>query len=85
MTTQIIITGQIGSIYTLRSVLMDYNAQEARGMFNSYILIFKTKKEAVKALSNGRKYLKADDKQYSYAAGNMLRYDAATAIIKEIN
>ena len=85
MTTQIIITGQIGSIYTLRSVLMDYNVQESRGMFNSFILTFETKKDAVKALSNGRKYLKSDDKQYSYAAGQMLRYDAATAIIKEIN
>jgi hypothetical protein len=85
MTTQIIITGQIGSIYTLRSVLIDYSVQEARGMFNSFILTFETKKDAVKALSNGRKYLKLDDKQYSYAAGQMLRYDAATAIIKEIN
>jgi hypothetical protein len=82
MTTQIIITGQIGSIYTLRSVLTDYNVKESRGMFNSFILTFETKKDAVKALSNGRKYLKADDKQYSYAAGQMLRYDAATAIIK---
>jgi TfoX/Sxy family transcriptional regulator of competence genes len=85
MTTQIIITGQINSIYTLRSILMDYNAKEARGMFNSYILIFKTKKEAIKALSNGRIYLKAEGYNYSYAAGQMLRYDAATAIIKEIN
>ncbi len=82
MTTQIIITGQIGSIYTLRSVLADYNCEVTRGMFNSVTLTFNTKKEAVKALSNGRKYLKADDKQYSYDAGNMLRYDAATAIIK---
>jgi hypothetical protein len=82
MQTKIIITGQIGSIYTLRSVLMDYNAEEARGMFNSFILTFQTKKEAIKALSIGRKHLKADGQQYSYAAGQMLRYDAATAIIK---
>lgn len=82
MTTQIIITGQIGSIYTLRSVLMDVNADETRGMFNSFILTFQTKKEAVKALSVGRKQLKRDGQQYSYASGQMLRYDAATAIIK---
>ena len=82
MTTQIIITGQIGSIFTLKSVLADWNCEITRGMFNSFILTFKTKKAAVKALSVGRKQLKADDKQYSYAAGQMLRYDAATAIIK---
>ena len=82
MTTQIIITGQIRSMFTLRSVLADYNCEINRGMFGSFILTFKTKREAVKALSIGRKHLKADDKQYSYAAGQMLRYDAATAIIK---
>jgi hypothetical protein len=82
MTTKIIITGQIGSIHTLRSVLADYNCEVTRGMFNSVTLTFNTKKEAVKALSVGRKYLKSDDQQYSYAAGHLLRYDAATAIIK---
>ena len=49
MTTKIIITGQIGSIYTLRSVLMDVNAEETRGMFNSFILTFQTKKESSKS------------------------------------
>jgi hypothetical protein len=82
MQTKIIITGQIGSIFTLRSVLADYNCEITRGMFNSFILTFETKKEAVKALSVGRKHLKRDGQQYSYAAGQMLRYDAATAIIK---
>ena len=82
MTTKIIITGGISSIYKLRSVLIDYNVEEARGMFNSFILTFKTKKEAVKALSQGRKYLKSDDQDYRYSPGLMLSYDSATAIIK---
>jgi hypothetical protein len=50
-------------------------------MFNSVTLTFKTKREAVKALSEGRKYLKSNDKDYSYCKGYSLRYDAATAII----
>lgn len=82
MQTKIIITGGISSIHTLRSAIQDYNCEETRGMFNSVTLTFKTKKEAVKALSEGRKYLKRDDQDYRYSPGLMLRYDAATAIIK---
>lgn len=81
MQTQITITGQLNSIFMLRSVIKDYNCEETRGMFNSVTLTFKTKKEAVKALSEGRKYLKSIDKDYSYCQGLSLRYDAATAII----
>jgi hypothetical protein len=65
----------------LRSVIKDYNCEETRGMFNSVTLTFKTKKEAVKALSEGRKYLKSNDKDYRYSYGYSLSYDAATAII----
>jgi hypothetical protein len=81
MQTQITITGQLNSIFMLRSVIKDYNCEETRGMFNAVTLTFKTKREAVKALSEGRKYLKRDDKDYSYCKGLSLRYDAATAII----
>ena len=81
MQTKIIIKGQLNSIFMLRSVIKDYNCEETRGMFNAVTLTFKTKKEAIKALSEGRKYLKSNDKDYSYCKGYSLRYDAATAII----
>jgi hypothetical protein len=81
MQTKIIITGQLNSIFMLRSVIKDYNCEETRGMFNAVTLTFKTKREAVKALSEGRKYLKSNDKDYSYSYGYSLSYDAATAII----
>lgn len=85
MQTQITITGQLNSIFMLRSVIKDYNCEETRGMFNAVTLTFKTKKEAVKALSEGRKYLKSIDKDYSYCKGYSLRYDAAIAIISNIH
>ena len=81
MQTQITITGQLNSIFMLRSVIKDYNCEETRGMFNAVTLTFKTKKEAVKALSEGRKYLKSIDKEHSYCKGYSLRYDAGIAII----
>ena len=81
MQTKIIITGQINSIFMLRSVIKGYNCEESRGMFNAVTLTFKTKREAVKALSEGRKYLKSNDKEYSYSHGYSLSYDAGRAII----
>jgi len=81
MQTIITITGQLNSIFMLRSVIKDYNCEESRGMFNAVTLTFKTKREAVKALSEGRKYLKSNDKDYSYSYGYSLSYDAGTAIL----
>ena len=85
METQIVITGGICSIHTLRGAVNDYNAEERRGMFYSVILTFKTKKEAVEALSEGRKYLKNEGKEIrGYSRGNSLSYDAGVAKIMNL-
>lgn len=80
--TTIEITGQIGSIHTLLSAINDYNADLVNGMFNAKRLTFPTKKEAVKALSEGRKYLIQEGKDVrGYSRGVSLSYDAGTAAI----
>ncbi len=65
----------------IRSAIMNYNCEETRGKFNSVTLTFKTKREAVEALSEGRKYLKSNDKEYRYLYGYSLSYDAGRAMI----
>jgi hypothetical protein len=75
MKTIIEITGQIGSIYTLRTIMNGYDS-EIRGNFNNYYhLIYTTKKEALKAIAEAKKYLKNNDYDFS-ATHDSIRYDA---------
>jgi hypothetical protein len=80
MTTSIIITGQIMSVSTLRNAIIGKELKINKLQGNSIDLIFKTKKEAVKALSNAYQYLKQDE-TVSYSRGGSLSYDAGNAYI----
>ena len=88
MKTTIEITGQIQSVSTLKRAIQTINCESKKLRFrNECELIFNTKKEAVKALSNAFQELKSDEPDYYkeggifYIRGRMLEYDAAIAII----
>ena len=80
MKTSIIITGQIMSVSTLRNAITGKELKINKLQGNSIELIFKTKKEAVKALSNAYQYLK-EDETVSYSRASSLSYDAGNAYI----
>jgi hypothetical protein len=88
MKTEIHITGQISGNSTLRNAITTADCTERRGMFNSYILIFASKKAAVKALADGYKSLKREEPEIvgrigglKYLRGHALTYDASRAAI----
>lgn len=88
MKTEIHITGQIMGNSRLRSAIITADCEERRGMFNSYILTFKSKKAAVKALSQGYQYMKSEEPDIThrigglnYSRGHALSYDASRAAI----
>lgn len=89
MKTSIIITGSgISSKLTLLRACTTYQAEKKKLMFNNYELIFPTKKEAVKALSEAFQYLKSDKEDWdascgSYTRGYHLAYDAGGARIEK--
>lgn len=75
MRTIIQITGQIGSISTLKMLMSGYDS-EIIGHFNNYYhLIYRTKKEALNAIIVAKKYLKYNDYDFS-ATKDSIRYDA---------
>jgi len=85
MKTTIIIKGQPNSIRTLRNAIMTNDCDEIKVM-NHIELDFRSKKDAIKALSIAYQYLKSDKEDwdnscgsYEYASG--LGYDAGNARI----
>lgn len=89
MKTSIIISGSgISSKSTLLSACTTFNSQMKKLMFNNYELVFNTKKDAVKALSEAFQYLKSDKEDWeascgSYWRGESLSYDAGNARIQK--
>jgi hypothetical protein len=90
MTTSIIISGQIGSSWKLRSALPGF-FEEKRTMFNGFELIYKTKKEAVAAIREAYNSLCADEPEFKNRLGGVranasrteLYYDASKAIVNQ--
>jgi hypothetical protein len=92
MKTEIVISGQIMGNSKLRSAIITAECEERRGMFNSYILTFKSKKEATKALSQGYQSMcrempeeKGASSGIRYSRGSSLSYDASRAVISTNN
>lgn len=56
MKTDIVIRGQIFGNAKLRNAIVTADCQVRQGMFYSSIITFKTRKQAVKALSNAYQY-----------------------------
>ena len=88
MKTAIIITGQIGSTFKLRSVI-DSWSEQIHKFHNRIEIHFHTKKEAIKALSEAYQRLcrNTDDFRISnviYTRGDSLHYDAGIARIVEL-
>lgn len=88
MKTKIAITGQISGNSTLAGAIQTYDSEMKRGMFNSYIITFKTKAAAKKALWEAFKHLRADKEDaaasmLSYSKHGYLSYDASRAFIEE--
>ena len=84
MITEIIITGQIFSVLTLKNKITNTGWPEIKKSPNGYILTYSTKGEAIKALSVAYQALKADEPDYEgifYRRGSGLDYDAAQAYI----
>lgn len=87
MKTQIEITGSgLMSKMTLLRVCQTLDCEVKKLPFNNYILTFRTKKEAIKALSEAYQYLKHDKEDWaasigSYQRGFVLHYDAGKAKI----
>lgn len=89
MKTSIIISGQISGNFKLRSAIVTAECEEVRGMHNSIYLNFKSKKAAVKALSEGFQYFcrhmpeeKGRMSGFRYSRGSSLYWDASQAILK---
>lgn len=88
MKTEIHITGQIMGNSRLRNAIISHDCTERRGMFNAYILEFKTKESAINALSKGYQYMcnnmpeeKGKISGIRYTRGHSLSYDASRAVI----
>lgn len=83
MKAQITISGQINGNFTLKGAIS--GAEEVKkGSFNSFILVFKTKKEAKKALWEAYKSIRKEDPTDSglrYSPGYALSYDASRAVL----
>jgi len=80
MKTQIMIQGQPASVTTLLNKIQTVNSEEEKLPFNSVLVTFKTKKEAVKSLSNSYQLLKGEETT-TYLRGLIISYDAAKACI----
>lgn len=87
MKTQIEITGSgLMSKMRLLRVCQTLDCEVKKLPFNNYMLTFRTKKEAVKALSEAYQYLRHDKEDWaascgSYQRGFVLHYDAGRAKI----
>jgi len=88
MRTIIIITGGISGNYILRNKIRTINSKEEKARFNGFKIIFNTKKEAVKTLSDAYQSLRAEEPDYAkygilYTRGCSLSYDQSEAVIVE--
>ena len=86
MKTTISITGQTGGNFKLKNAIQTVNCEVSQ-RFNNFLITFRTKKEAIKALSEGYQYMKRNDlfnpKTDNYMRGYCLTYDASRAVICE--
>lgn len=92
MKTTIHITGAISGNAKLRNKIVTAECEVLRGMFNSHILNFPSKKAAVKALSNAyqsfcNEYPEEKNRisGFKYSRGNSLSWDASRAVILDNN
>ena len=89
MKTSITISGQISGNFTLLNAISTSESETKKLQFNNYEIIFQTKKQAVKALSNAFQQLKSDELEYykeggiNYSRSSFLEYDASTATLNE--
>jgi len=87
MKTVIEITGQEHGNRILKVAISTINCGLKNTNFGNFELIFKTKKEAVKAMSDAFKKLKSKEVDYykdggiNYERGVALHYDTSSAII----
>lgn len=83
MKTTIQISGQINGNYTLLNAIKTYDCKHTQGIFNSHLLEFKTKKEAIQAMKDGYKILKNQDLTSLKKANKFeaIYYDASIAKI----
>lgn len=84
MKTSIYISGQIGGNHTLRNVIGGHPLDIKKRMFYAIEVVFKTKREAVKALSEGYQSLRSNPDTNGwpllrYVRGNFIAYDASKA------
>ena len=91
MKTSIQITGSgISSKTTLLGSIANRKSETKNLMFNNYEVVFPTKKEAIKALSDAYQTLSSDKEDWrasmgSYTRGSSLSYDAGVASIIDPN
>lgn len=88
MKTSIVISGQISGNLKLRNAIITADCIEEKGQFNTIILNFKTKGEAVKALSDGYQSFCVEMPEekgcmagFRYTRGHALYWDASQAVI----
>ena len=88
MKTKIRITGQVAGNFRLKTRL-SLTAEGCESWFNDFLLTFRTKKDAIKALSAAFRDLKELEPDFyrdggiKYFRGSRLFYDASTARILE--
>ena len=83
MKTEITIKGQLNSMSTLRGAMNNYEAI-ITGSFNNYLtLVYPTKKSALKAISEAKKYLRQND-CFITASTTSISYDAASLYLREV-
>lgn len=90
MKTSIFISGQINGNFKLRNAIITSDCKEKKGMFNSIILEFKSKKAAVKGLSQGYQHFckempeeRGNISGFRYSIGSALYYDASKAVLTQ--
>lgn len=86
MTTIIEITGQPTGNGRLARAIQTHESEMRSGQFYGYIVTFKTKAAAKKALWEAFKYLRSEEPEFakggiSYSRYGSLRYDASQAQI----
>lgn len=82
MKIKIIIKGDYMSVSKLRAHIQTPSTTVKKLQFNNVLILFPTKGQAVKALSEAYQNLKGDE-TVSYLRGSSISYDAARADIIE--
>lgn len=88
MKTSISISGQISGNQTLAAAISTGGSEIKQTMFNGFLLTFKTKAAAKKALWEAFKYLRLQEPLFakfgiSYSKAGSLKYDASIAKIED--